>query len=186
MHLNGTAYPCGAYNTAGVATTVSNLLPSILLSVFLCIAFGSVVASAQLRYYQRRWLLDASWTKDSAFMMACGLPHWFTSLPLDKHEAIKIGNRLFCKPSMQARMGYASVTVQPSNVIYVRAVAKTDEPTFLLLSVYTLLLALTPPWLRCVGPNVFGEIAKSELQPATTKRLDPRMAYAHSRGSCVN
>ncbi|KDO16284.1 hypothetical protein SPRG_18180 [Saprolegnia parasitica CBS 223.65] len=119
-------------------------------------------------------------------MTACGLPNWFTSLPLDKSEAIKIGNRLFCKPSMQARMGYASVTVQPSNIIHVRSATTANEPAFLLLSVYTLLLALTPPWLRCVGPKVFGEIAKSELQPAATKRLDPRMVYAHSRGSCVS
>ncbi|KDO16285.1 hypothetical protein SPRG_18181, partial [Saprolegnia parasitica CBS 223.65] len=139
MHLNGEAYPCAAYETSGVEPAASYLLPWIVPALVICLGLGVLVAVGKLYYFQHRWLLDAQWATGSTFLTACGLPRWFTSLPLGRHEAIKIGNRLFCKPSMQALLGFASVTPQvPASK------AKSDERALHLVSIYDLLLATAP------------------------------------------
>ncbi|KDO26441.1 hypothetical protein SPRG_08244 [Saprolegnia parasitica CBS 223.65] len=178
MHLNGKAYPCAAYETSGVEPAASYLLPWIVPALVICLGLGVLVAVSKLYYFQHRWLLDAQWATGSTFLTACGLPRWFTSLPLGRHEAIKIGNRLFCKPSMQALLGFASVTPQvPASK------AKSDERTLHLVSIYDLLLATAP---ACVyTPKIYGDVVKNELKPPSTKRLDRRASYEHSRGSCV-
>ncbi|EQC37821.1 hypothetical protein SDRG_04845 [Saprolegnia diclina VS20] len=179
MHLNGTAYPCAAYETTGVEPAASYLLPWIVPALVSCLGLGVGVAGGKLYIFQHRWLVDAQWATGSTFLHSCGLPRWFTSLPLGRHEAIRIGNRLFCKPSMQALLGFASVTPQQTAT----AKPKADERTLHLISIYDLLLATAP---ACVfTPKIYGDVVKNELKPPSKKRLDRCTSYEHSRGSCV-
>ncbi|KDO26445.1 hypothetical protein SPRG_08248 [Saprolegnia parasitica CBS 223.65] len=188
MHIGGNECACGAYDTTGVETATAYLLGSIAWAVGGC-AVASVLYAILSSYLRSQiWYLRTEWAKDNAFMRACGLPHWCSGLPLDEADAIRIGSRLFCKPSMQARMGFGTLLPSAPKARAVLVQVPTtgaEEPTYMLVSIYALLPALLPPSLRLISPRLFGDIKKNTLSQAGTRRLRRGTRYEQSDGTCV-
>ncbi|OQR93480.1 hypothetical protein ACHHYP_02509 [Achlya hypogyna] len=186
LNINGTEYPCGAYDPSGVATATEQLLSSIVVPLAGCAGASVLYAVVKTRIVRRKWCLDTRWSTGNAFMQACGVPNWVTSLPLDETEAIRIGNRHFCKPSMQARLGFASVVpAVATNAVHVRSVREAEDKMYFLISIYDLLFATTPHQVRAYRPRIYGEITRNGFRPATTRRLDGSTSYQLSRGTCA-
>ncbi|EQC37817.1 hypothetical protein SDRG_04841 [Saprolegnia diclina VS20] len=187
MHIGGNDCACGAYDTTGVETATAYLFGFIVWAVGGC-AVASVVYAVLATYLRSQiWCLRTEWAKENAFMRACGLPHWCSGLPLDEADAIRIGSRLFCKPSMQARMGFGTLllTAPHARKVLAQDTTSADEPTYVLVSIYALLPSLLPPSLRQISPRIFGEIKKNTLSPPATRRLRRSTRYEQSDGTCV-
>ncbi|CAK5039855.1 unnamed protein product [Aphanomyces euteiches] len=162
----------------------------------LSIVFGSFFTTLAVCQIQRKrqhgtFLLNIAWTKTNGFLDACRMPHWITGLPLDEHGMVKIGNKLYCKPSLQATIGFASAV--PRRLVVDardRAAEKpsNDEMEMTLVSIYATVPTLLsmhrylPRWL---SPNVFGTIKKNIFTRANGHTLDDE-PYVHNRGVCVN
>ncbi|OQS05946.1 hypothetical protein THRCLA_20489 [Thraustotheca clavata] len=54
--------------------------------------------------------------------MHCGLPFLLTSLPFDKSQAIKIGNKMFCRPSTLTILGCTSIAEEDAHNISGRGI----------------------------------------------------------------
>ncbi|OQR81218.1 hypothetical protein ACHHYP_16645 [Achlya hypogyna] len=182
LYVNNATWPSGAYVAAGTPAVVTWILGQTGRP--LVIAFGvAVVASGSYHGIRRKQpLLSTSWCCTNSFLSHVQVPNYITSLPLEQSNAIKIGNRVFCKPSTMALMGYA--VVADDNV------APTDDgvklkPTFLVVSIYALIPALL---LRrwCRAPAVVGVIYNNRFTPTADARLEPTQRYTHRRGTCVN
>ncbi|OQR91190.1 hypothetical protein ACHHYP_04906 [Achlya hypogyna] len=182
MNVSGTLCACGAYEISGTEPASATLSPRIAAALVLCGAASIAYATVQHRSATRAWCMDVAWAHSNGFMTACGLPHWLSGLPLDQSDAVRIGNRFFCKPSMQARMGFATVVPRPA-LRKVQAEAPAAEDTYLLVSMYDLVPALLScRWYR---PRLLGRVVKNMFVRTATERLSNAVAYAQSDGTCV-
>ncbi|KDO26443.1 hypothetical protein SPRG_08246 [Saprolegnia parasitica CBS 223.65] len=190
MNVSGRLCGCGAYDANSIESATTLTLGNILLAVCCCFLMSILYAMAKLQFFQKKCLLDTTWTRQNVFLAQSTMPYWFTGLPLDQADAIKIGNKLFCKPSMQARMGLAAVVVAPEmRRILVAKEAKVIDPgpedVVYLVSVYDLVWGILPRYLRLYMPQVQSEIVKNVLTAPTKKRLQRHKTYKYSRGTCV-
>ncbi|OQR91489.1 hypothetical protein THRCLA_08971 [Thraustotheca clavata] len=106
-----------------------------------------------------------------------GLRIWVLSIILlDQDDAIKMGNRLFCKPSMQARMSYTTVIREKNHhqvmTTEVNASEGTGDDIFYLVNIYGLITAIIPASWRWIAPNVHGVISDYTFAAPTSKRLN--------------
>ncbi|KAG9402138.1 hypothetical protein AC1031_007851 [Aphanomyces cochlioides] len=113
------------------------------------------------------------------------MPNWITSLGLDEQKMIKIGNKLFCKPSTQVTLGCASI-VQPESgkdTTKSSATMSPENETTTIISVYCLLPILLsmhnwlPTWAT---PTVFGTVTKNMFTPRVDAIVS-REKYIHTR-----
>ncbi|KDO32472.1 hypothetical protein SPRG_02949 [Saprolegnia parasitica CBS 223.65] len=187
LHIDGRDCPCGAFATIAIAPAINEVLPAIFGWLAVCYLASVVYGVCKLRLFSGKWLLDAAWTKDNVFIKVCGAPHWTTTLPFDAADTVRIGHRLFCKPSMVARLGFVALTAKPA-ARHVLTEAKTksdDDGIFYLVSVYDFLPALLPPYWRVYAPKILGHIKSNDLQPPSSHRLAPSKQFTFTRGSCV-
>ncbi|EQC37819.1 hypothetical protein SDRG_04843 [Saprolegnia diclina VS20] len=190
MNVSGRVCGCGAYDANSIASATSLTLGNIVIAVCTCFLMSIVYAMAKLQFFQKKCVLDTTWTKNNEFLSQSAMPYWFTGLPLDQADAIKIGNKLFCKPSMQARMGLAAVVIAPEmrRILVAKEAKVVDtapEEVFYLVSVYDLVWGILPRYLRLYMPMVQSEIVKNVLTAPTKKRLQRAKTFKYSRGTCV-
>ncbi|ETV91614.1 hypothetical protein H310_13864 [Aphanomyces invadans] len=194
MNFSGVVRPTGAYSADGAETVVAHNLAGTATAVAVCLAV-SVAYSTLVRVSMTgRVFLHTSWTSTNGFLNQCRLPRWITGLPLDQTNAIKIGNKLFCKPSTQAVLGFAVVVDVAADRYHVQSdqsakTASFSKHTLTLIPVYWLVptlarvFAVVPPWMT---PRIFGTIDKNMFAHSSRdKHLDHR-TYVHCRGACVN
>ncbi|EQC41917.1 hypothetical protein SDRG_00772 [Saprolegnia diclina VS20] len=187
LHLDGQDCPCGAYATASIPPAIHNVLPAILTWLAVSYLASVVFGVCKLRFFRNKWLLDAKWTKDNVFIKVCGAPHWTTTLPFDTADTVRIGYRLFCKPNMVARLGFAAFSAKPAaqHVLAEGCAKSSDIDVVYLVSIYDFFPALIPPRWRTYAPKILGEIKRNDLQPPSSRRLAPSKQYISTRGSCV-
>ncbi|CAK4143948.1 unnamed protein product [Aphanomyces euteiches] len=195
LNISGVVRSSGAYANGGLVNSVIQDMAPISLSI----VFGSFFTTLAVCQIQRKrqhgtFLLNIAWTKTNGFLDACQMPHWITGLPLEEHNMVKIGNKLYCKPSTQATLGLGFASVVPRRRLLVdardRAAEKpsNDEMEMTLVSIYATVPTLLsmhrylPRWL---SPNVFGTIKKNSFTRANGHTLDDE-PYVHNRGVCVN
>ncbi|KAF0683747.1 Aste57867_24217 [Aphanomyces stellatus] len=186
LHINGQDWPSGSYTVAGTPSVVTQLTPSIVQPVVVSFV-GAIVVSTLIRVVKyKSVLMNLSWCKTNSFLTHAVVPNFITSLPLEQSNAIKIGNKMYCKPSTQALMGYATVVTNEtgSAVASGNGVDEKKKPTAPpnhVISIYALVPAMF------VVPHVFkqvGTIEHNKFTPSKNANLDKRR-FAHTRGACV-
>ncbi|EQC30684.1 hypothetical protein SDRG_11737 [Saprolegnia diclina VS20] len=207
LTINGVDRPAGAYNTASVACIGSLLLPWLVYPLMSCLGF-SILSAMSCRYlYDRQWTLDIAWTQRNALLSATRLPRLLTSLPLGEESAISIGNKVFCKPSAQAVLGFATIVERTTSRVEValnvcptpsgkegdKCFAKLKllktAPLTLVVSTY----ALVPILLGCRRPaSPKGTITGNEFTAVTTpasttslRKLIGSKHFVYNRGVCL-
>ncbi|OQR90912.1 hypothetical protein ACHHYP_05146 [Achlya hypogyna] len=190
MNIRGYACACGAYGPDGIQATASASLSNLVATIVGCFIFSVAYAMVKLRVTKRKWFIDVHWTTDNVFLSARGIPYWFTGLPLDVADAIRIGNHLFCKPNMQVRMGLASVALLTSGrkiIVQQASAARQEQPgeALYVVSIYGLVPALVPAWCRFYAPLLYGTVTANSFQGTRSNRVPRGNDYVYSRGSCV-
>ncbi|EQC39170.1 hypothetical protein SDRG_03376 [Saprolegnia diclina VS20] len=104
LSINGIELPAGAYDPNVPVTSVLTLLVSTL---------GMVTAAALATAVLMSMLSCAT----NAFLQAMHEPRWLTSVPLHQSSAIRFGNKMFCKPSTMAMLGYIFITPFTDDVV---------------------------------------------------------------------
>ncbi|KDO24873.1 hypothetical protein SPRG_09518 [Saprolegnia parasitica CBS 223.65] len=191
MNFNGVSWPSGSYVPYGVATVVELFPQEILYPVFGSLLFSISVATLRLYWSTHALVLNLEWCASNGFLSHCTVPRVLTSLPLHPSQAIKIGNKIFCRPSTMALLGYASVTETEKHslgvVPYDPKPHKVTE-TYV-VSVYWLGLAMLPTTFAWLRPSVAGVVVenhfKVQRQPRTAEALDRDHVYRYTRGNCV-
>ncbi|KAG9399034.1 hypothetical protein AC1031_012470 [Aphanomyces cochlioides] len=190
LNISGVLRPSGAYaNDGQLRSAVSLLLPASMIIVASCMFVSVSLSTYYLKRDCNKFFLSLEWTRTNGFLSQCTMPNWITGLPLDEFKVIKIGNKLFCKPSMQATLGFA--TVVPFKSIQSGSVSpakKNGDETYTLVSVYSLLptLASLHLWLpKAFQLKIFGTSTKNEFTSGTDAGLG-QDRYVHHRGTCLN
>ncbi|CAK4220016.1 unnamed protein product, partial [Aphanomyces euteiches] len=191
LNISGTLRPSGAYVDAPVSTIALHMFPCCYPTIFGVILLAVAESMVQRKRLYGVFLLDVSWTKTNGFLSCCGVPGWITGIALDAQNAIKIGNKLFVKPSFQVVLGYATIVQNvpkaASDATGTDATRDNELTTMTIVSVYDLLPSLLgfhkwlPPWAT---PKPFGTITKHEFHLRTDLMLAKDTAYVHDRGTC--
>ncbi|ETW03707.1 hypothetical protein, variant 1 [Aphanomyces invadans] len=192
VELFGQAWPCGSYTVEGTPAVMTYLIWEILHPLIASFVAAVVVAALLHKYHHHSYLTHVTWCQSNAFLRHAGVPNWITSLPLEQTNAIKIGTKVFCKPSTQALMGYSSlVALRPQASTFKSVQPDHGAPAgshsqgvFYVVSIYALLPSTVVPWL-C---QHHGTIEHYQFTPAHGhSRLAPDKAatYVHSRGACT-
>ncbi|KAF0717252.1 Aste57867_2403 [Aphanomyces stellatus] len=199
LNVSGVMRPSGAYTTTGIRTTVQFMAADTFLALGICLTLSIVYSTVRRKLARGSLLLSVGWTNTNGFLERVGRPHWITGLPLEQANAIKIGNKLFCKPSTQAILGFAIVAVKEvaekykvpdsnkSSTVRPDSQAPKHE-SLLVISMYQLVptlcrvYRLLPSWAT---PMLVGTIEKNAFVAAKNKHIG-HSHYAHSRGACVN
>ncbi|KAG9397856.1 hypothetical protein AC1031_016506 [Aphanomyces cochlioides] len=198
LNVSRVLKPSGAYAKGSVVSVISRMIPVIVPTVVSGVVLSILYSVCQRKYYYGHILLNLQWTKSNEFMKYAGIPNWITSLPLHESNMIKIGNKLFCKPSTQATMGYATLVpnatkagraVQPGGATAAATPTPNLEDNMTTISVYALLPVVLYNYHRLVPkalrPLVEGTIHKNIFTPAQSTRLSGQ-EYVHNRGECVS
>ncbi|KAH9123014.1 hypothetical protein AeMF1_005897 [Aphanomyces euteiches] len=141
FNISGVLHPSGAYAPDGVETVISAMASTSLLVVAASVVLAILLSICLRKRNQGTLFMNLDWTRTNGFLNQCGMPNWITSLPLDEQKMIKIGNKLFCKPSTQVTLGYASI-VQPEtgkDTTKSSATMPPENETTTIISVYCLL-----------------------------------------------
>ncbi|CAK4401029.1 unnamed protein product [Aphanomyces euteiches] len=111
---------------------------------------------------------------------------------------IKIGNKLFCKPSTQAMLGFATILPRKQQIVpndtndhSKRASSGSENETMTLISVYSLLPLLLSSLHHSIPENVFfhvfGTVQNNQFHPGGTQAPPlHEQNFRHHRGSCAN
>ncbi|KAF0717253.1 Aste57867_2404 [Aphanomyces stellatus] len=195
LNVSGVVRPSGAYTTSGIRTTMQFLAAPTFTTLGICLVVSIVFSTLRRKCIARgSWLLNVQWTNTNGFLERAGRPHWITGLPLESSNAIKIGNKLFCKPSTQAILGFAIVAAKDtaekyteSDIVQQNRHASTHESLFV-ISMYHLAPTLCRlyVWLPAkVTPSLFGMIEKNAFIVSHDQQIG-HTPYIHRRGTCVN
>ncbi|KAF0699745.1 Aste57867_9714 [Aphanomyces stellatus] len=192
FNVSGVFRPSGAYATAGIPTVLDLMAWQTVASMGICLAVSIAYEGLWRRLTYGHVFTDVGWTQSNAFLKYCGMPHWISGLPLDQLSAIKIGHKLFCKPSTQAVLGYASlVTERPTPAAAMAVTQRGDDAKdqrMHLVGIYALapvlghLCRCLPRWLQ---PWVHGTVEKNAFTHTKDERIG-HQAYYHHRGTCAN
>ncbi|CAK4130739.1 unnamed protein product [Aphanomyces euteiches] len=193
LTISGQVQPSGAFRHGGKLESVMRFMaPLTVASIASCIFVLLVVDQVRRKRRCNVFLMNLAWTRTNCCLLSCGMPNWITGLPLDEERMVKIGNKIYCKPSTVVTLGYAVFTPRRPLVSSSQKAAQrtnsVDDLPLTLVSVYQVVPLLCsintwlPKWLR---PKIFGEIRKHEFTPAKDQHMDTNQ-YSHSRGTCVN
>ncbi|EQC41735.1 hypothetical protein SDRG_01690 [Saprolegnia diclina VS20] len=184
MYVNQATWPSGAYvaeGTPAVATLLSSL---VAYPILIALGASMLLSMGHRRLRSRGLLLHTQWCTANSFLRYAKRPQYITSLPLEESNAIKIGAKLFCKPSTMALMGYGIVAEAEADPTP-DAAMKRPQTTFVLVSIYALLPALLRSGWR-MPVLIAGVIRGNQFEPTKGKTtLDRTREYVHKRGSCV-
>ncbi|KDO34504.1 hypothetical protein SPRG_00567 [Saprolegnia parasitica CBS 223.65] len=195
MFVNNATWPSGAYVAEGTPTAFTWLQSEILTPLFVSwvasIGYATLyrifavrrcdTASTSSVSTASRIFLSTNWCSTNSFLSHVAPPSVLTTLPLEQSNAIKIGNRMFCKPSTMALLGYATVLNAPDATASMK---KADEE-FTIVSIYSLVLALYSPKWFCVKPRAVGSIVANTFRE-TKGPLDRTKTYIYTRGTCIS
>ncbi|CAK4148126.1 unnamed protein product [Aphanomyces euteiches] len=158
LNISGTIRPSCAYDNenSNIFLALTYILPTSI-SIILGCAFASILVATYFHHRQHgTYLLNLEWTRTNGFVTHCGVPNWITGLPLAETKMIKIGNKIVCKPSTQATLGFATIVPrerkidtsesQTAQTVKSRVSSavkptceKEDNDTIVIVSVYSLL-----------------------------------------------
>ncbi|OQR85952.1 hypothetical protein THRCLA_22990 [Thraustotheca clavata] len=193
IQIGGQDIALGAYTNNNVPSAKNILVKPILLSF-------TIMLSLSLFWpilLQRQLIVDMTYFDRNEFLSKLFVPSYITVLPLYESDCIKVGNKLFCKPSTLALLGYASIEERNVPVTSKIAVSRRDskagietightrsEPSFIIMSMYDLLPALLPHQFHC--PSIVGWIQNYQYKvaPKNTK-IDKYTKYKPTKGLCV-
>ncbi|EQC41739.1 hypothetical protein, variant [Saprolegnia diclina VS20] len=181
MFINNATWPSGAYVADGTPTAFTELQSDILTPLFVAWAASIGYATLHRIAMARRIFLSTNWCSTNSFLSHVTPPNVLTTLPLEQTNAIKIGNRMFCKPSTMALLGYATVLNAPDAT----ASMKKGDEEFTIVSIYSLVLALYGPKWVCVTPRAVGDIIANTFRE-TKGPLDRTKSYIYTRGTCIS
>ncbi|KDO26900.1 hypothetical protein SPRG_20426 [Saprolegnia parasitica CBS 223.65] len=110
ISVNGTPTLAGSYTADGTVPVVDKLMVDVAITNFSAWAI-SIMANKLLLGYM---YLDTRWTEKNEFlkMIDTPVPQWVTCMDLDVKNAIVIGDKLYCKPSMLALLGFCTVLLK--------------------------------------------------------------------------
>ncbi|KAG9402139.1 hypothetical protein AC1031_007843 [Aphanomyces cochlioides] len=188
FNISGVLRPSGAYSNVGVVPVITIMAPPSAAIVLFCLLVSILFSGIHRKIKHGTFLLNIEWTSTNSFLDQCGMPRWITGLPLDQHNMVKIGNKMFCKPSLQTILGYASV--RPISAVQeVKAGTNSDnEATTILISVYALIPVLLSlhRWLpKWASPAIFGYVTKNKFVAGNDNRLSLER-FENFKGTCVN
>ncbi|KDO34502.1 hypothetical protein SPRG_00565 [Saprolegnia parasitica CBS 223.65] len=186
LYINNATWPRGAYVAEGTPAVVTWLESQILVPLIASWAASLGWRTLHRIVYSRRFFLHTSWCSTNSFLSHVMPPTCLTTLPLEQSNAIKIGNRIFCKPSTMALMGYACV-VESKYVLSLHCISLMSMPSdYAIISIYALLPSLiAPAWLPW-RTRVIGYISSNMFKVQTKTTLDKLKAYSYSRGTCIS
>ncbi|OQS02992.1 hypothetical protein THRCLA_04691 [Thraustotheca clavata] len=195
MYFNNQTWPSGAYIAAGTTPAFFFLQRRIFSSLFIAWAVSIVLAMLSRFISQRRLtlrrhrnfsiFLSTEWCSTNSFLSHVTPPNIFTTLPLEQSNAIKIGNRMFCKPSTMALLGYTTVVKgsYSSTMEKKDSKSKKGHEEYSIISIYALIPALyAPRW--CIAPRMVGQIITNSFRQKV-EPLDKTSSYIYTRGTCV-
>ncbi|CAK4956152.1 unnamed protein product [Aphanomyces euteiches] len=188
LNISGVVHSSGAFANGGFAKSSMNfMLPTTLAVWVIGVLVSVLVPQINRKRHKGTFLLNLAWTRTNGFLDKCGMPNWITGLPLDKHKMIKIGNKLFCKPSTQATLGIATVVPreEPRDGLQ-NPHEDQEDKKMTLVSVYCVLPIVWSihRWLpQLLRPKVVGTVHKNEFTPGLGHAIEPH-DYTHNRGSC--
>ncbi|KAH9132130.1 hypothetical protein LEN26_007515 [Aphanomyces euteiches] len=190
LNISGVLRPSGAYaNDGQLGSAVNLLFPVSMIVVAICMIMSVSFSTYYLKRDHNMLFLSLEWTRTNGFLSHCTMPNWITGLPLDEFKVIKIGNKLFCKPSTQATLGFATVvSSETTKLNIVIPMTSHEEETLTIVSVYSLLpcLASLHRWLpRPLHIKTFGTSMNNEFIAAPQGNLDSEH-YSHHCGTCLN
>ncbi|CAK4610393.1 unnamed protein product [Aphanomyces euteiches] len=188
FNISGVLRPSGAYSNVGVVPVIAIMAPPSAAIALASLLVSILVSGIRRKIKHGTFLLNIEWTSTNSFLDQCGMPRWITGLPLDQHNMVKIGNKMFCKPSLQTILGYASVRPM-SAVQEVKPGANSDnEATTILISVYALIPVLLSlhRWLpKWASPAIFGYVKKNKFVAGNGNQLTLEK-HENFKGTCVN
>ncbi|ETW03709.1 hypothetical protein H310_05090 [Aphanomyces invadans] len=181
LHVNDADWPSGSYTAAGTPIAMSHLETAVVAPLFICFACA-VFLSAVVRFAAHQCvLMNLSWCATNSFLTHVQVPNCITSLPLEQSNAIRIGSKMYCKPSTQALMGYATVVARGewTSSRKESTGTKPNVPNFV-ISIYALVPSMIMPsiWTQ------YGKIEHNQFTPHSRAKLE-KARYKHTRGACV-
>ncbi|OQR91792.1 hypothetical protein ACHHYP_04363 [Achlya hypogyna] len=110
LNVNGTPVLAGSYTAEGTLPVVNKLMIDVVITNFGAWGIAILANKLMLGYVY----LDTKWTEKNEFlkMLDTPVPQWVTCMDLDVKNAIIIGDKLYCKPSMLALLGFCTVLVK--------------------------------------------------------------------------
>ncbi|OQS06589.1 hypothetical protein THRCLA_01363 [Thraustotheca clavata] len=180
-------WPDGIY-TSGADPAINYLISKMWLPVILSLVGSIIYAKLKNIAEGHNAVVNIEWTTSNKFLVSCGIPRWITSMPLSPHHAIKIGNRMFCKPSTQVLFGYACVVrCTSARVLTETHNEHSDESEIDIISIYDLawliiLDRLIPCRPRRCGINSGNKFNQENTHP----RLLKNRLYKHTRGAAID
>ncbi|KAF0683748.1 Aste57867_24218 [Aphanomyces stellatus] len=186
LHINDADWPSGSYTSVGTPMALEYLKDAVVQPLLVTFACAIVISTLIRVLKYKSVLMSLHWCKTNSFLTHAVVPNFITSLPLEQSNAIKIGNKMYCKPSTQALMGYATVVEKASGTAATSTKAddekkKPTAPPNFVISIYALVPAMF------VLPHAFkqfGKIEHNQFTPSTKANLEKRR-YKHTRGACV-
>ncbi|CAK4677717.1 unnamed protein product [Aphanomyces euteiches] len=193
LHANDADWPCGSYTADGLAPSVKHIIDSIVQPLVVSFVCSIVVSTIYRLVAHKRVFMALGWCKTNSFLTFAKTPNFITALPLEQTNAVKIGNKMYCKPSTQALMGYATVVETKYKVCYCSSCSRMDSPVLVVasdennamsplcvISIYALVASMLFP--NFVEQH--GTITHNEFTPKTKAQLEKKK-YKHTRGACV-
>ncbi|OQS03382.1 hypothetical protein THRCLA_21178, partial [Thraustotheca clavata] len=156
------------YYTAPAAPAINYLIHRMWAPALLSFCASILYSKLKLMFEGHFGFVKTDWMTTNTFLSNCGIPNWITSMPVATQNAIRIGNRWFCKPSTQVLFGYASVVPQSSSKVMSEISSKAEEDNIDLISIYDLGWAILLD--RCIlfRPKRFGSTTKNQFSKASS------------------
>ncbi|CAK4717379.1 unnamed protein product [Aphanomyces euteiches] len=182
----------GSYTAEGTPPSVKHIMNSIVQPLVVSFVCSLVLSTVYRLVAHKRVFMALGWCKTNSFLTFAKTPNFITALPLEQTNAIRIGNKMFCKPSTQALMGYASVVETKYTVCYYLSCSCMDIPESVasdkrnatsphrVISIYALVASMLFPSFV----QQYGTTSNNEFTQKTKKKLEKKK-YNHTRGACV-
>ncbi|ETV72297.1 hypothetical protein, variant 1 [Aphanomyces astaci] len=184
LRVFGQDWSSGSYTVDGTPPVIVYLCEQILVPICIAFVVSIVVAVVDRFKLPKSLFMSIAWCRTNSFITHAQAPNWITALPLNQTNAIKIGNKMYCKPSTQALMGFA--TVMARDTPQVAPTAKTQSTVDVsvpiqVVNMYALVPALWFPTLI----RQYGTIHSNEFTATTIQANLPPKKYKHTRGACA-
>ncbi|KAG9409306.1 hypothetical protein AC1031_019557 [Aphanomyces cochlioides] len=98
LHANDADWPCGSYTAEGTPPSVKHIMSSIVQPLVVSFVCSLVLSTVYRLVSHKRVFMALGWCKTNSFLTFAKTPNFITALPLEQTNAIKIGNKMFCKP----------------------------------------------------------------------------------------
>ncbi|ETV88488.1 hypothetical protein H257_00072 [Aphanomyces astaci] len=178
FYVNNASWPSGSYVAEGTPPVVTYLAETIVTAGGGSFGIAIAISSIYRRIRHKKWLVSTVWCRSNSVLSALHLPNCITALPLDPSNGIKMGNKMYCKPSTIAIMGYTAVVERQK---WGKDKRDANQLPSQLISIYALLpVMVVPSWV-----SSFGTVDHNHFTPTPATRLAQAKRFMHTRGSCV-